>query len=426
MPFCRISEVAAFIFFIYKESKVAEIKAFSGIRYKEQIITNFICPPYDVIDEKQKEKLHKLSKFNMVNIELPDETPTKTKYKNAAAIFQEWQKIGVLAKESLPALYFYEQVFDDGGIKMTRRGFFSALKLENPHSAKTSIKPHEKTLAGPKADRLKLIKAIKANVSPIFGLFNDESKVIVDICKKIAKKAPVSTAIDSQGTFHKLWVISDQNIIKNIVEYVSSKKLFIADGHHRYETAWNYSKERKAKDKHYSSSKDYNYVLAFLCPMEDPGISIWPTHRVVAEPDDLEENINKFFDVCSAKDFEKLLKKEIQPMMLYKDGKYRVLTIKKESILKKAMHDKCKSYRNLAVSMLHYVLIPSVEASEFTYVKSKKEAVLLADKTGQIAIIVPATPIKSLESISLNNDMMPQKSTYFYPKLASGIVIRTI
>jgi uncharacterized protein (DUF1015 family) len=160
--------------------------------------------------------------------------------------------------------------------------------------------------------------------------------------------------------------------------------------------------------------------------MEDSGISIWPTHRIIEEPADLESNIEKYFDVHPAKDFQKLFKKEIQPIMIFKEGKFRVLVVKKEAFLKKAMPDKGKAYRNLAVSALHYLLVPNIDASEFTYVKSDKEAVLLARKTGKIAFIVPAAPVESLKSISLNNEMMPQKSTYFYPKLASGVVMASV
>lgn len=405
---------------------MAEIKAFKAVRYSKDVITNVICPPYDVISPQDKARLQKLSSYNIVNIELSDPKGKKNKYKNAADIFKQWLEDGVFIRDEKPSFYFYEQIFEDHGIKMTRRGFFAALKLENPHSGKGAVKPHEKTLAKPKADRLKLLKAVKANISPIFGLYDDDKEVTVDICKKIARRTPAATARDREGTFHKLWVVSDEDIIKDIEKFMTNKKMFIADGHHRYETAWNYSQERKAKDKKYSSDKPYNYVLTYLCPMEDPGISIWPTHRVIEEPKDLEENIEKYFDVHPSKDFQRLSKKEIQPMILYKDGKYRVLTVKKEAMLKKAMPGKGKAYRNLAVSALHYLLIPGVDAQEFTYVKDETEAVVLARRTGGIAIIVPATPVESLKAISLNNEMMPQKSTYFYPKLASGIVIRTI
>jgi uncharacterized protein (DUF1015 family) len=405
---------------------MAEIKAFNAVRYSKEVITNFICPPYDVINDAEKEKLKNLSPYNIVNIELSDPSSKKNKYKNAAYLFEKWRKECVLTKDCEPALYFYEQIFEDHGIKMTRRGFFAALKLENPHLGKSAIKPHEKTLAKPKADRLSLLKAVKANISPIFGLFDDDKLFAVETCKKISRRAPAATARDKEGTFHKLWAVTDEDIIKDMEKYIAVKKIFIADGHHRYETAWHYSHEKKEKDKKYSPDNAYNYVLTYLCPIEDPGISIWPTHRVIEEPKDLEENIEKYFDVYPSKYFQRFSKKEIQPMLLYKDGKYRVLMVKKESLLKKNMPGKSKAYRNLAVSALHYLLIPKADASEFTYVKSDKEAVMLAGKTNKIAVIVPPTPVSSLKAIGLNNEMMPQKSTYFYPKLASGIVMRTI
>ncbi|GHT45504.1 phosphatase [Endomicrobiia bacterium] len=405
---------------------MADIKPFRALRYSKETITNFICPPYDVVNDDEKAKLQKLSPFNIVNVELPDSRDKRNKYQNAADLLRSWRDEHILERDKTPALYFYEQIFEDHGIAMTRRGFFASLKLDNPHSCKGSVKPHEKTLTKPKSDRLNLLKATKTNISPIFGLFEDKNRTAVGICRKITRRTPSVAAKDRERVFHKMWVVTDKDIIETLEKYLSIKEVFIADGHHRYETAWNYLQERKEKDNNYSQDKEYNYVLAYLCSMEDPGISIWPTHRVIKAPEDLESNIEKYFNVHSANDFQELSKKEIQPMMIFKDNRYRVLTIKKESFLKKAMRDKCKAYRNLAVSALHYVLIPNVDASEFTYAKDEKEAVLNAKKTGRIAIIVPATPVESLKAISLKNEMMPQKSTYFYPKLASGVVMACI
>ncbi|GHT09394.1 hypothetical protein AGMMS49532_07280 [Endomicrobiia bacterium] len=405
---------------------MAEIKAFQAIRYSKKFITDFICPPYDVIDSEEKKRLQELSPFNIVNIELSDPGDKNDKYKNAASLFNAWQNNGVLVRDKEPSLYFYEQIFEVCGIEMTRKGFFAALKLDEPYSEKGLVKPHEKTLARSNADRLRLLKATKANISPVFCLFEDEKLVVTDICRKIAKRVPSATVRDKKRTFHKLWVVSDEDIIKTVEEYLADKKIFIADGHRRYETAWDYSQEIKEKNENYSPTKGYNYVLVYLCPIEDPGISIWPVHRVIKAPADLESKIEKYFDVHPAKNFHRLSKKEIQPMIIFKDGRYRVLTIKKEAFLKKAMPGKSKAYRDLAVNTLHYILMPKTDASEFAYVENDKEAVLLAQKTGRIAVIVPATTVKSLKTVSLNNEMLPQKSTYFYPKLASGIVIASL
>jgi uncharacterized protein (DUF1015 family) len=405
---------------------MAEIKAFQAIRYSKKFITNFICPPFDVIDSEEKERLRKLSPFNIVNIEFPDPGDKNNKYKNAANLFNAWQNVGVLVRDKKPSLYFYEQIFEVCGIEMTRKGFFAVLRLDDPYSGKDLMKSHEKTLAKSKDDRLSLLRATKASISPVFCLFEDKKLVITDICRKIVRRVPLTTARDKERTFHKLWVVSDEDIIKTVEKYLLDKKIFIADGHHRYEAAWDYCQEIKEKDENYSLEKGYNYVLAYLCSMEDPGISIWPVHRVIEAPVDLESKIKKYFDVHPSKDFHRFSKKETQPMMIFKDGRYRILTIKKEAFLKKAMPRKSKAYRNLAVNALHYILMPEIDASEFTYVENDKAAVLLAQKTGKVAVVIPATPIESLKTAILNNEILPQKSTYFYPKIASGIVIASL
>ncbi|MDD5021813.1 MAG: DUF1015 domain-containing protein [Endomicrobiaceae bacterium] len=403
---------------------MAVIKAFNGIRYSKQNITKEICPPYDIISAEEKKKLKKSSKYNMVQLELSDPDKTRNKYAQANFLFKQWLENGSLIQDEKPALYFYEQTFKDHGKKMIRRGFFSALKLENPHGG--AVKAHEKTLAKPKADRLSLLKAVKANLSPIFLLFNDDKKKIVSLCKNIAKTKPSATATDKEGTYHKLWVINDEKIIADVTKTLAFKKTFIADGHHRYETAWNYLQDMKKKDKKFSDKKEYGYVLAYLCPMEDSGISIWPTHRVINAPANIEENIEKYFDILPQSAFNKMQKAKIQPVMIFKDGKYRTLTVKNPALLKKAMPDRCQAYRNLGVSILHSILIPHVPADQYVYVKSEKEAVSLAKKTKKIAILVPATPVEAIKEIALNNETMPQKSTYFFPKLASGIIVHSV
>ncbi|WP_413853452.1 DUF1015 domain-containing protein [Candidatus Ruminimicrobium bovinum] len=405
---------------------MAIIKGFNGIRYSKVNITNEICPPYDVISPEEKVKLKKNSKYNMVQLELSDACGKRNKYAQANFLFKQWLKDGVLKQEEKPSIYFYEQTFKDHGKKMTRRGFFAALKIENPHGG--AVKAHEKTLAKPKADRLSLLKAVKANLSPIFLLFNDDKNKMVNLCKNISKKKATAVATDKEKTAHKLWAIDDEKIIKEVERTLKNKKTFIADGHHRYETAWNYLQYIKSKDKNFSDKKEYGYVLAYLCPMEDSGISIWPTHRVIEAPKNIEENIEKYFNVLPQKDFAKLQKAKIQPILLFKDNKYRTLVIKNENLLKKAMPKNCKAFRNLGVSILHNILIPKeqVAADKYIYVKDDKEAIALAKKTKKIAILVPATPVEAIKEIALNNENMPQKSTYFFPKLASGIIIHSV
>ncbi|OGS18618.1 MAG: hypothetical protein A2219_02115 [Elusimicrobia bacterium RIFOXYA2_FULL_50_26] len=403
---------------------MAKIKPFHGIRYNDGDISKFICPPYDIISASAKDNLMKASRENLVRIELPEAVGGANKYQSAARLFNDWRGKNVLTEDKTPALYFYEQAFADKGRKMTRRGFFAALRLENPH--KGSIKPHEKTLSKPKEDRLKLIRAVRANISPIFGLFNDPAKRVVKLAGNISKTKPLSFAKDKDGVTHKLWRADDARTISSIAGMLDKLQIFIADGHHRYETAWNYSLERKKKDKNFSQAAGYNYVLIFVCPVQDPGLSIWPTHRVVALPDDFEERIAQYFNVLPAKKFATLSHGSPQPLLVYYKGRSRTLTVKNSKLLSAAMPDKCAAYRNLGVSILHSLLIPALAADQFTYVKSEKEARSLADKRNHAAIMVPSTPIEAMKEIALAGQAMPQKSTYFYPKVATGMVIHSL
>ncbi|MBN1822830.1 MAG: DUF1015 domain-containing protein [Endomicrobiales bacterium] len=403
---------------------MAKVRPFYGIRYESGNITKQICPPYDIISKAEKKRLKKMSPYNMVRLELPDKAGGLDKYRHSAKLMKQWLDRGVLVRDDAPAFYAYEQVFSDHGRKMTRRGFFACLKIENPHRG--SVKPHERTLSKPKEDRLKLLKATKANLSPIFGLFNDKNRKMVRLLRKISSQKGFVSAKDGEGTLHRLWQVTEPEFIGTAEKTLGSQKVFIADGHHRYETSWNYLREKKKADRKYSVSSEYNYVMIFLCPMEDPGLSIWPTHRVVREPRDLEERIEKYFNVLPASAYDRLKGRLPQPLLLVKGGKKRTLVIKKGGTLDAAMPGKCRSYKELGVSILHSILLKDVPPENITYVKDAGETVALARKKKCLAVIVPATPIEAVKNIALANQTMPQKSTYFFPKVASGIVIHGV
>lgn len=402
---------------------MAIVKPFNGVRYDKENISKLICPPYDVISPAEKERLKGLAEGNMVRLELSDATAKRNKYQQAGALFKEWLTNGTFIVDCEPAYYFYEQSFTDHGKKMVRRGFFAALKVENPHGG--SVKPHERTLAKPKEDRLKLIRAVKANLSPIFGLFHDKNKKVLAFSKKIAATRPVSIAKDKEGTTHKVWIVDNARDVAWIGKALAPQKIFIADGHHRYETAWNYACER-AKTGKKDPAAEYNYVMIFLCPMEDPGLSIWPTHRVVTAPADFEKKVAEYFTVRPAAEFKKLSGKLPQPLLVYVNGSYRTLVLKDKKSLPKFMADKCAAYRNLGVSILHSILLAGVDPQSITYVKSEKEAVALAKERTCMAVMVPSTPIEAMKDIALANQAMPQKSTYFFPKVGSGIVVHAL
>ena len=220
---------------------MAEIKPFCGVRYVGKDISKLVCPPYDIISQKEKNELKRNSRFNLVSIELPDQYKKKNKYKNAGFLLKDWLQKGILKQDLEKYFYLYEQCFKDKGKSKSRKGFFAALELENPH--KGAVKPHEKTLSKPKEDRLNLIREVKANISPIFGLFNDDNKSVVKLCDTISSQKYTSYAKDENGVIHKLWKVEDKPGINLLKKALKSQNIFIADGHHRYETAWNYLQE---------------------------------------------------------------------------------------------------------------------------------------------------------------------------------------
>ncbi|OGS07805.1 MAG: hypothetical protein A2204_04845, partial [Elusimicrobia bacterium RIFOXYA1_FULL_47_7] len=387
---------------------MAIIKPFHGIRYKGGNISKFICPPYDVISPKEKELLKKRAAGNMVRLELPDAKGAVNKYAMSGRIFNQWLADGVLLEDKEPAYYFYEQKFTDHGRKMVRRGFFAALKIENPHAG--AVKPHEKTLSKPKADRLSLLRAVKANLSPIFGLFNDKGGRLVALGAKIARTKPDAVAKDSDNVYHKLWKVSGAAEVKLVSLGLSKENVFIADGHHRYETSWNYSLEARKKSK-CSSECECGFVMIFLCPMQDKGLSIWPTHRVVEPPSDFESELSKYFNITQG-NYSKLSRKSPQPLMVYYKGRSRIISVKSRAVLDKAMPGKCRAYKELGVSILHSILLKNIDPHTITYVKDEKEAIALAKKTNRMAVIVPATPIEAIRDIASAGQTMPQKSTY--------------
>lgn len=403
---------------------MAFIKPFCGVRYAGNDIYKLICPPYDIISAREKLALKKLSPHNMVRLELPDPFKSESKYRRSAYLFNLWREKGVLKTDSKPAYYFYEQSFHAHGKDKVRCGFFAALKLEDPQ--KGEIKPHEKTLPKPKQDRLDLLREVRANLSPIFGLYSDINNKTINFSKEISKTDTAAYAKDREGVLHKLWKIENSQDVEWIGEMLSTQNIFIADGHHRYETAWNYLQERSQQDKDYSAQSEYNYVLSFLCPMEEEGLVILPTHRVAQEPPDFENMLNEYFDILPAEEFAALSETSPQPVLVYKNNIKRTLVIKNKESLVEFMPDKCAAYQNLGVSILHSFLLRNVAPDKITYVKDEKEAYKLAKTNNHIAVIVPPTPVEAVKEIALSGQTMPQKSTFFYPKVATGMVVHSV
>ncbi|MBZ4664756.1 DUF1015 domain-containing protein [Mahella sp.] len=430
---------------------MAQIKAFNGIRYNERYnkdIAKLTAPPYDVISEQQQKALHDVHPYNVIRLEYgltEGDNEADNRYTRAAAYLEQWLRDGVLVQDKSPAIYVYQQGFTlDDGRTLTRTGFISLVKLEE--FSKGVVLPHEYTLSKPKADRLNLMRACKANFSQIFSLYEDSDAKISYILEGIIQQPADVDFIDSDGISNKLWVIADQNIIEFIQQAMSDKRIFIADGHHRYETALNFRAEMRAITGKSDGEQPFDYVMMMMVAMEDPGLVILPTHRIIKnikglDKDTLLNDISSEFDVqaldvCSCEVSNVIAQHEADemPFFVYYDGRrFYALQLKSWADVDKALPDKPRAYKQLDVSVLHSLIINSLlkideysaaQQTYITYTRDISEAVeTVKDGDAQMAFILRPTRIEQVKAVALAAEKMPQKSTYFYPKLLTGLVI---
>jgi uncharacterized protein (DUF1015 family) len=443
---------------------MAEVKAFAGLRFGSLPLADVIAPPYDVISPDEQDQLYARSPYNVVRLELGREPD---RYAEARRCFQEWRQAGVLRQDE-PSLYVYEQRFYGGKV---RRGLFGRVKLE-PWSAGV-ILPHEETLTKPKTDRLELLRAVKANVSPVFALYEDPEKELAAMLASVSRRPPTSEAKDEAGEDHRLWQVSEGELVSRISAFFAGQQLFIADGHHRYETALAYRDEQPpsptafavrvgpgegrgegacSSTDHPHRTQPFGYVLAALVDFADPGLAVLPTHRLVAGLSNatlrqLGDRLGQYFEVVAAAEesgpkavdaaLRQLATIEGPAYVLCgpKPGGLRVLALKPGR--RSATFDESHSpaWNQLDVAVLHSVLgrILGLQAEDlaseryFSYTRDATFAVREVQRDeAQMALLLRPTPATAIRDVALARDKMPQKSTYFYPKLATGLVINPL
>ena len=428
---------------------MAQISPFPAIRYTASDVSSLIAPPYDVLDDTDKKELLEQDDHNIVAIDLPHLPPKtagpKSAYQKAAGDLTCWLDIRAMARDPKPALYAYHQTYKLGGKTLTRKKFFARLRLEPLGSGK--IFAHEQTFGGPKEDRLLLTTATRCNLSPIFGLYPDaENEVCALIDEAIDPEPDQIGMLD--GVESKLWVIDDLPTIKSIQVRMADKPVFIADGHHRYGTALMY---RDQYIEEYGPREDddpVNYVLAVLGGMEDPGATIQPYFRTMTNlpgvtANALKDAISEHFDwkSTSAPKTEADLAKKLaaegdQAICLYiaKDDACAIVKPKTADPLAEIEKDRDPAWRASAYSILHALIIERIVQPKFNdgkpvairYEKSMEKAIADAKETTGIACLMPATTMDQLRNICTAGELMPQKSTYFYPKLATGMVVNPL
>jgi uncharacterized protein (DUF1015 family) len=436
-------------------SQMVDVSPFRGWRYDvSQVgdLADVITPPYDVIDSKFQDELYRAHPCNFIRLELNRSEPTdadaNARYARAAEFLKHWKLDGVLLEEPEDAIYVYSQEFRWEGKTFVRSGFLARVRLEEFGSG--NVFPHEQTLSGPKLDRLMLIRATKANLSPIFGLYPDETASVQQALDDVCLQLTPSQATDHLGVIHRLWVVKDHNVIGNVKAGLRDKPVFIADGHHRYETALNYRRELQAAGKLTDDLAAANFVLMHFVGMQDPGLQILPTpSRVSGLPANLtsEQLRSALTSHCEIEVIGQGDKAAEETWGLMEadggqnafgfgtaaDKTWLFVRVIDDSPMATLAADHSESWRSLGVSLLHKLLLDELIFKQvggepkFQYVHRLDEATA-ALNTGshQLACLVAPATIEDVRVIAAGRETMPPKSTYFYPKLLSGMVVHSL
>lgn len=392
------------------------IRPFKATFYNPSLfnkLSSLTCPPYDVISKKQLALLKGKSPHNFSNILIA----TNNNYKEIGDRLRSWIEKKVLVDSETECVFLYEQKFKIGSTKYSRFGFLALLKM----NAKGAIFPHEYTLSAPKEDRKKVIEETQANLSPIFVIAPKKVNYFHNLYSRCKKTKPFMKFKDLDSNDNLVWRITDKAIINKICSEVSGKNLVIADGHHRFEVSLGYYKRNKSR------FKNLNYIMTYITDAQ-PGLVILPTHRVISVPDlNLSKGaLKEHFDIKEIKSdsaLEKRLKSERKfSFGIYHKSKYYFLKLKNEGVLDKLFPG--SPYRKLNTYLLHQFVLPMLKTEgSIEYTHDIKEAKKLAG-SGKAAFILSAVSLPAIFEIANKGYRLPQKSTYFYPKVYSGIAIR--
>ena len=434
---------------------MATILPFRGLRYNTHQALDLAmvtAPPYDVISPEQQDDLYDAHPYNVVRLILNKDTPEdnerNNRYTRAAAYLKEWIASGALIRERKPALYLYEQEFTALGHTMMRRGFVSRVALEE--FGQGSIYPHEQTFAKHKEDRLKLLKATRCNLSQVMALYGDPGGEVMAVFDRFPLSQPDLLAVDDGGIVNRMWIVTDEEAIADLGELMLRRPLFIADGHHRYTTALNYRAYLKEQGENVTEHHPANYTTITCISMSDPGLVIQPTHRIVGnEPamsaDEVHGLLKPYFawkvysgaEATSSRMEEHLSKNGKVCFGLYVRGDQSayVATLKDEAIMGKLAPDHSPQWRKLDVAVLHRLVLDHLLGPKFggpdklaiRYTPRSGDAFDAVHESGaSLAFLMRPTRMDQVETIAGQGELLPQKSTFFYPKLLTGLVMNPL
>ncbi|MBI4706529.1 MAG: DUF1015 domain-containing protein [Candidatus Omnitrophica bacterium] len=422
---------------------MSKIKPFQAVIYNQEKIKDMsqvVCPPYDVISPVEQERYHKISPYNFLHILLGKDIAGEDKYKRSGDYFVSWLRENILIHDQKPAIYFYSQQYKVKGETKTRFGFISLLHLEE---SKSSLFVHEHTRLEAKEDRFRLMNQVNANLSPIFIVFEDKKRIIQrTLSQHIQGKTPFIEVTDDEKTVHRVWRLDQPETIKGIQDSLEQEDIFIADGHHRYEVACAYRDQmRKMLGEKTNGEESFNYVLTYFTNTDQRGLSIFPIHRLLKLSLNIDMNefklkLKEFFDVEEIKDKDRfffLMHKagcNEHLIGMYKDKKYFLLRLKNVKILDKMISDKPKEYRALDVAILNYLILKNMLNCDLdnkdliVFSPHADDFIEQVDKNpAYMAFFLNPVKVEQIIAVARKGERMPPKSTYFYPKVLSGLVI---
>lgn len=419
---------------------MAEIKEFSALRFTKKAgnIADLCCPPYDIISEQEKLQYLNKNANNIIKLEAPEQT--EAGYLGAKAELESRIQNGIMQKDDKECLYIYEQSFVVEGKQYSFKGFTAYVKLHEFSDG--VILPHEHTLSKAKTDRLNLLTATGCSFSQIYSLYSDPEGVVPNLLAELSARESDVCFTDGDNVTHRMWAVEKSEKTAEVAKQFADKKLYIADGHHRYETALNFKKQLEQNGQ---MTDNANYIMMFLVDMQSSGLVVFPTHRIIKglekfNSQEMLQKIKEYFVVAeldgNGAEFLKTAYQNGQKAFWYYDGnKNYALTLKDNSIMDDLFKNEGKALRNLDVSVLHSLILEGVLGIDkqnlanqinLKYTRSISEAKAEVDGGANCCFIMNPTKVSEIAEVAAAGDVMPQKSTYFYPKLTTGLVINQI
>lgn len=422
---------------------MATVQPFRALRYSPSLapdLARVTAPPYDVIDASLQEALL-AEDYNIAQLDCnsgtTDLNDPGNRYRQAAHRLGVWRDAGVLRRDSSPGFYVYEQTYDWSGAEFRRRSFIARVRLEPLGS---TIHPHERTFSGPKQDRFNLTVETRCNLSQVLGIYPDDDGAVIGCFDQTVRRAPDAEAVGRDGVRNRLWVETDPQVLAQVSARMKDKHITIADGHHRYETALRYEQwleEMEALPPDHAA----RYTTFALVGSGDPGLRVMPTHRVLSglRGFDLRLFKRQVVQTCEWQDVEVnptdgdaleawIAEQPLNSVGVLTPAGVARLVPRSERTLEQALPDASPALRGLNVSVLHQAVLPvGIEQvfgqGDIKYVHLASEAVQLLQQGADVAFLLRATPLQSVLDIAEQHEVMPQKSTYFYPKLLTGLVL---